>query len=650
MKRGRLVFWEADMRLFRLWLVAPALAVLLCTTASSGELSDGSATHFTRAQLLVATVPEGANFAQPPREIGASTLPSTGWQDISLPHKAAGSKEVSDASPNLVHWYQLDVAAFSSDEPHYLYLPRWKNSGQIAVYANGRLLYQTEGSLAYNGYNRPLLIRLNGSQAGQTTKLLLRLERLAASRSSISTAWVGTSQALAWRYQTRQFLQIQLPFMGSAAFLIVGFFSFAIWTRRRHEWIYFVFFAASTLAFLRMLHYITGGIHLPMTDAWFTWLKVVSLIWLIVLVNNFFERLHKRPLRWLNPALMMVATLCSLVTIPDLTGFIPNLELITPTLYLIVVLLTIVIFANAFRNALRTEERDIKLMAAWAMFSVPCSIYDLALQHNWVSPEGVFTIPYVMIGLFVMFTYIMYNRYMGAIDEVEAANATLIQRLEARETELAVSYERLREVERNQTIAQERQRLTQDMHDGLGSSLVTALRVAESGRLSDSQLSDVLKGCIDDLKLAIDSMESVEADLLLLLATLRFRLAPRLRAAGVTLKWEVTDLPKLDWLDAQNALHILRILQEAFTNILKHTRATVIHFTTAAAADGVQVCVADNGQGFNAKDMLVSGSGHGLHNQQRRAQAIGGSVSWDSDTAGTRFTLWLPLRRATVHV
>lgn len=648
MKHVQWVFWLTDMRVFRLWLATPALVLIFNLVACSSSSSDDLATHFTRAQLLVSAVTAGTNFAQPPPEIDVSTLPQTGWQEVSLPHKAKGNKEASGASPNLVHWYQLDVAPYSLSEPQYLYLPRWKNSGQIAVYANGRLLYQTEGSLAYNGYNRPLMIRLDGTQAAQPTKLLLRLERLAASPSNISTAWVGTSQSLAWRFQIRQFLQIQLPFMGSAAFLMVGFFSLAIWTRRRHEWIYFIFFAASTMAFLRMLHYFTGGTYLPISDAWFTWLKVVSLLWLIVLINNFFERLHKRPLRFLNPALIVVASLATLVTIPNLTGLIPNLELLTPTLYLIVVLLTIVLFAVAFRNALQSKGLDIKLMAAWAIFSLPSSIYDVALQNNWVSPEGVFTSPYVIIGLFVMFTYIMYRRYMGAIDEVEEVNANLVKRLEAREAELAVSYERLREIERYQTIIQERERLTQDMHDGLGSSLVTALRVVESGRLNDAQLGDVLKGCIEDLKLTLDSMESVEADLLLLLATLRFRLGPRLQAAGITLKWEVTDLPKLDWLDPRNALHILRILQEAFANILKHTRATEIRVTTSAMAHGVQVCVTDNGQGFDADLTLVNSSGHGLHNQQRRAQAISGSVSWTSSEAGTQFTLWLPLKRISM--
>jgi signal transduction histidine kinase len=623
-----------------------AAALVLCLSACAPAPGSDEASHITQAQMLTMAVPEGTNFAPPPQSMNESSLSQSGWQNVSLPHKVVSNNQVLNVDPNMLNWYRLNIAGTPSNEPRYLYLPRWKNSGKIAIYANGRLLYQTEGSLAYNGFNRPLLIRLDGTQSAQPITLLIRLERLAASRSVISTMWVGTTEALAWRYQVRQFLQIQLPFMGSAAFLIVGIFSLAIWTRRRREWLYFVFFAASTLAFVRMLHYVIGGSYLPMSDAWFTWLTVASLMWLIVLVNNFLERLHKRPLRGLNAALIVVTGLCSLVTMPGLTGLIPDLEMATPVLYPMLAVLTFTIFAVALRNALKSSERDIKLMAAWVMFSVPCSIYDLLLQNNWVSPEGLYTHPYAIIGLFVMFTYIMFGRYMGAMDEVEDVNASLAERLQTREAELAASYDRLREIEHRQTISNERQRLTQDMHDGLGSSLVTALRVVESGRMSDAELGDVLKGCIDDLKLTLDSMESVEADLLLLLATLRFRLGPRLNAAGIGLKWEVTDLPKLDWLDPRNALHVLRILQEAFANILKHTQATEIRVCTALEGDEVLVTIDDNGHGFDVDHALGESAGRGLHNQQRRAQAIDGVVSWASGAGGTRFALRLPLHRA----
>ena len=61
--------------------------------------------------------------------------------------------------------------------------------------------------------------------------------------------------------------------------------------------------------------------------------------------------------------------------------------------------------------------------------------------------------------------------------------------------------------------------------------------------------------------------------------------------------------------------------------------------------DGVQVSITDNGQGFDVAKMLSQGGGLGLHNQQRRAEAIEGVVSWTSGSAGTTFTLRLPLKR-----
>lgn len=211
-----------------------------------------------------------------------------------------------------------------------------------------------------------------------------------------------------------------------------------------------------------------------------------------------------------------------------------------------------------------------------------------------------------------------------------------------REAELAASGRRLREIEQRQTLSQERQRLMQDMHDGLGSSLVSALRMVEYEQMDEGAVAEVLKGCIDDLKLAIDSMETAEPDLLLLLATFRFRLEPRLESTGIRLKWEVQDVPALLWLDPKNALHIMRILQETFTNIIKHTQATEIRVATSVVGERVLVSILDNGAGFAAPAAL-QGGGKGLSNQVRRAEAIGGAVDWKSTSAGTNFLMYLPI-------
>jgi signal transduction histidine kinase len=185
----------------------------------------------------------------------------------------------------------------------------------------------------------------------------------------------------------------------------------------------------------------------------------------------------------------------------------------------------------------------------------------------------------------------------------------------------------------------------EDMHDGMGSSLISALRVVERGRLDEANVAQVLKSCIDDLRLAIDSMEPVGADLLLLLATLRFRIGRRLEDSGLKLKWDVQPVAPLDWLEPKASLHILRILQEAFSNIIKHANATEITVATRMQGGHVAVSVCDNGSGFFVPQGSAESGGKGLANQQRRAEEIGAALRVESSATGTCLTLLLPLTR-----
>lgn len=633
-----------------LWLALP-LAVWPCAGAAEPSSAEAAAAqhdgavHITRAELL--SIP-GTGYSAPPRRIEDAGLPSEGWQTVSLPHTAG--RELVPTSTGGVHtvtdWYRIDLAGLaSSPQPRLLYLPRWKTLGRIAVYGDGVLLHQSQGSAVHNGYNHPLLLPLNAAaRTPSPASVLIRVDRLRSSGSGFSTVWVGDQDALGWRYHVRQLLQVQLPFMGSAAFLAVGAFAFAVWLGKRRESLYLLFFAISAMAFLRTLHYFVSGDYLPISDEWFEWITVASLLWLIILIHLFLQRLHQQPSPWLTRSSVGLALACSVATLPHVSRAIPSLYLFTPLLNLAVLPVTVLIFAVNLRKALRAKFPEGRLVAGWAVLALAFTSYDGLLQNNLVSPESVYTSPYAIISLFFIFSYIMFQRYTGAFAEVARLNKGLAQRLQAREAELEQSYQRLRVIENEQMLGAERRRLMQDMHDGLGSSLISAIRSVEQGAMTGTEISGVLKGCMDDLKLAIDSMESVDADLLLLLATLRFRLAPRIESAGLALHWQVQSVPALSWLDPGSALHILRIMQECVANVLRHTRATAIRFSTSTEGQGVCVVIEDNGAGFAVEEALRR-SGRGLRNQQRRALAIGGTVRWESGSGGTRFTLWLPLHR-----
>ena len=355
--------------------------------------------------------------------------------------------------------------------------------------------------------------------------------------------------------------------------------------------------------------------------------------------------------RKIIPRFNRVITVCIGINIIFMIGFFVSLpNFIKPSLLLYIATALLILGTGIYCSLLRQRSAYFFLVAF--LILLIGIIYQLlqVLLNFAVLPINSFTENILQIGSafdMLLLAFALADRFniirSKATEDVKQANASLAQRLQEREAELTASHLLLRGIEHGQTLSQERQRLMQDMHDGLGSSLTSALRVVEHGQMDETEVAQVLKGCIDDLKLAIDSMEPVGADLLLLLATLRFRLGPRLECTGITLRWEVTDIPKLEWLDPKNALHILRILQEAFTNIIKHTHASEICVTTEAENDHVLVKVSDNGTGFSVHDAFKNG-GKGLSNQKLRAEAIGAEVNWDSNNTGTCFTLRLPIK------
>ena len=144
--------------------------------------------------------------------------------------------------------------------------------------------------------------------------------------------------------------------------------------------------------------------------------------------------------------------------------------------------------------------------------------------------------------------------------------------------------------------------------------------------------------------MAVDSLEPVEGEIPLLLASLRYRMEPELSKAGLALDWQVEDCPPMLWLDATGALHILRILQEAVSNIITHAQATLItvqcHAESFDNRDGVAIMIADNGIGL-PRD--TNGIGKGIDNMASRSKSMQGEFSCKTiGKGGTVVRLWLP--------
>ncbi len=208
--------------------------------------------------------------------------------------------------------------------------------------------------------------------------------------------------------------------------------------------------------------------------------------------------------------------------------------------------------------------------------------------------------------------------------------------------EQQITLQRLHELDQQRegerAALQERQRIMQDIHDGLGSQLVSSLALSERGALDSRQTSALLRECIDDLRLAIDSLAGGDDTFAVMAGNLRFRMEPRLRAAGISLKWNSAALSDSAAVPASHALPLLRVMQESLNNALKHSHATEIAVTSSSDDGGLHITVSDNGKGFDPQQVHL---GKGMGSMEKRARGIG-AVLDIATVGGTRVRITLP--------
>lgn len=136
---------------------------------------------------------------------------------------------------------------------------------------------------------------------------------------------------------------------------------------------------------------------------------------------------------------------------------------------------------------------------------------------------------------------------------------------------------------------------------------------------------------------------------MLALGSWRERATMQLRPHDITLDWRVATpqgQPLHPELRPWHVIQIVRILDEAVTNAVKHATARHITVTIETHDDGQGpygvINVTDDGKGFALADEGMSRTARGLRNMRSRAARCGALLELTSDAAGTRMRLQLP--------
>ena len=128
-----------------------------------------------------------------------------------------------------------------------------------------------------------------------------------------------------------------------------------------------------------------------------------------------------------------------------------------------------------------------------------------------------------------------------------------------------------------------------------------------------------------------------------IVASLRAYLQRYSRQAGVDATIEVGDgVP--DSLPPESEIQLVRVVQEALTNVRKHAGAEHVVVRFGRADDNLAITVEDDGCGFDPALIEATGNQFGLRSMRERVERVGGRIVVDSTPgAGTRVKIYFPL-------
>ncbi len=631
---------RAWLTVFTLALLTIAMVCGLVAIGRSAPASTGAPTGGLSQTLTQAQFCQSAGLDATPSDVRCN------WKTVELAKlwKAPSDEGMADA------WYRLQFRLDAVPQRTLaMYIVAFNRTGRFFV--NGQPLREI------GPMQQPLPLNWNRSQFAVIPATMLRAGDNEIEIQQRAYAWdlgwlapirLGTEEELRPVWQRRVFWQNDLVRLLGACTGAIGVFMLGVWLGRRKDTMYFWFGCASLLWTVFSLDYFALT---PPVSPWL-WERFIEVSPVLRGVLMFMFVLRYCGMR--RPLIEAVSWLYFLVgAVASFGNFMAN-EVID-LWYLVVLVASAYFFFIQVRVGLRRSLLEGVMLAIAGMVQMILSGYDLWLYSANTWTDRVYLAHFsAPLYLFVVGT-ILIRRFTESHNAYEKLAGVLEQRVSAKAAELERNYEQLVEARRNEALALERTRIMSEMHDGIGSQLTMALSLvrrmdreadpAYNGE--DGKVATVLRESIEDLQLIIDSLEPVENDLLTVLGTLRYRLQDRLGKGGIELQWNVVDLPPLPMLTPHSVLSILRIVQEAFANCLKHSGATRIAVTTGLKGEpgvdeAAHIAIVDNGQGIQPR----RGAGRGMENMRRRAAALGGRLLVTSHAGRTEVLLEFPTLRS----
>jgi len=545
---------------------------------------------------------------------------------VTLPDMGASTHKETDG------WYIIpviqDMNTFNTSRLS-IYLPVVSQNAE--VFLNDRWL-GNGGNMSVpldRNYNRPLIFNFHKNDLTDKENFFyIHVKGLLPKRTYLGEVYVWDESELYSIYEKRKFFRVNLNVFISITLVFTSLFTAVLWLlRRRSDETYYLWYSLAEM--LWAVHDTKLFIKtIPVSDA--AWESIVTLAigWSILCFILFLHRYSGNYNQTIDKAIRWSGLAFSL---PFLYQSFDWVVFYGYHIWIIYVLF-VGIYAGIFllRRYINTKNENLLLMLLVGLVLIVFGLHDLFVTLTVLSPDSPRIMPMSALLIIVVISSLLIRRLVQSLEVVESFNESLQKQVLIKERQLREEYQKNQRLQKKQILSDERERIMRDIHDGIGGQLVSILAAIESPDATMSQVKENLTIALQDLRMVIDSLDGEAQELTVILGTLRVRLERLLEQANIKLIWQVQDLPMLEEFGPEKALNTMRIVQEAITNVIKHSGASELVISAyPEMIEGKQVAVvsiADNGSGkFESKS-----TGRGVSNMRNRADQIGASFTTSS--------------------
>lgn len=243
--------------------------------------------------------------------------------------------------------------------------------------------------------------------------------------------------------------------------------------------------------------------------------------------------------------------------------------------------------------------------------------------------------------LLVIVGFILVKEYAQNVIAIKNSNLTLQSELEKRTEELNIANLERNRIEIHNAATEERQKIFQDIHDGLGSKLLLALISLRSQEPKSPKIEEEISNCLDELRFIVNNDGLEYKDICEYVRDICIKQNLHFEYSGINFKFRVSDSRHAHFSTYQK-INIIRIIQECFSNILKHSKATYAQLIMREINGAIFLVIQDNGIGFRPTPMSEAQVTRGVSGIQKRLKDISGKYKLHSTNQVTRWIFFIP--------